>query len=151
MVGSKLPLISRLSNPVSIPVCDVSHWRVDQWVMRLPLQSTWILIGWDIPSPLFSHSCRSLNLVTLDLLNPNLQIFPFPALFPLFPLSLLSFSQTMAEEKKELEKVAIETVDSTWGSDVESKGEQQGGFVPPDDKEMRKLLWKLDLRIIPWL
>jgi hypothetical protein len=57
----------------------------------------------------------------------------------------------MAEEKKELEKVAIETVDSTWGSDVESKGEQQDAFVPPDDKEMRKLLWKLDLRIIPWL
>ncbi|SAM04889.1 hypothetical protein [Absidia glauca] len=57
----------------------------------------------------------------------------------------------MTEEKKELEKVAIETVDSTWGSDVESKGEQQDAFVPPDDKEMRKLLWKLDLRIIPWL
>ncbi|CAO3594270.1 unnamed protein product [Absidia cylindrospora] len=54
-------------------------------------------------------------------------------------------------DKIEVEKNTIEKIESTWTSDVESKGETDDTFVPPDAEEMRKLRWKLNLRIVPWL
>ncbi|ORZ24253.1 major facilitator superfamily domain-containing protein [Absidia repens] len=54
-------------------------------------------------------------------------------------------------DKIEVEKHTSEKIESTWTSDVESKGETDDTFVPPDAEEMRKLRWKLDLRIVPWL
>ncbi|KAI8086542.1 major facilitator superfamily domain-containing protein [Halteromyces radiatus] len=56
----------------------------------------------------------------------------------------------MSIEKIETTEVHTEKFESSWGKDVEYNGETVD-FVEPDAKEMRKLLWKLDLRIVPWL
>lgn len=50
----------------------------------------------------------------------------------------------MAEEKE----IVVEKLDV----EEETTGiTNNGDFIPADTKEMKKLMWKIDLRIVPWL
>ncbi|KAI8334654.1 major facilitator superfamily domain-containing protein [Chlamydoabsidia padenii] len=50
-----------------------------------------------------------------------------------------------------IDKAVVGNPEFTLISDVESNGDDQHGFIPPTDKEIKKLLWKMDLRMVPWL
>ncbi|CAO3589591.1 unnamed protein product [Absidia cylindrospora] len=54
-------------------------------------------------------------------------------------------------DKREIDDVTTKKTEIDYVDNLESNDKLDNEFVPPDAKEMRKLLWKLDLRIVPWL
>ncbi|ORX62709.1 MFS general substrate transporter [Hesseltinella vesiculosa] len=56
-------------------------------------------------------------------------------------------------EKEQVEGITMtEKIESELTTkDIETPGKADDGYIPPGPEEMRKLQWKLDLRIVPWL
>ena len=60
-------------------------------------------------------------------------------------------SVTAADRDKTLEVVKAIHDDSSAESGFSSNDKGSDDFIEPDAKELRRLIWKLDLRIIPYV
>ncbi|KAG2222937.1 hypothetical protein INT45_012915 [Circinella minor] len=60
-------------------------------------------------------------------------------------------SVTATDRKKTLEVVKAIHDDSSAESGLSSNDSKSDDFIEPDAKELRRLIWKLDLRIIPYV